>query len=511
MHWARRCQLLTACLLFASIAHAQAARAVRVPDAEERTSRAFDAARKQGPLALRAFLYAMPKGGDLHVHLSGAVYAESFIRAAGEDGLCVDTEKLAFVRSKQGSCETGEVPATEVPQNQKLYDRLIDSFSMRSFVPVTGGSGHDHFFDTFDNFGGTSKNHTPEWIDEVASRAAAQNEQYLELMETPDFKPAAVLAAKTGFNANFAQYREQLLAAGFRNFVPAARAFFDDADKAAREREHCGQANAQPACRIQVRYIYQVLRGLPKEAVFAQILLGFEVASVDPSVVGINLVQPEDCYVCMRDYQLHMQMISALHAIYPKVHIALHAGELAPGMVPPDGLKFHIRSAVETGHAERIGHGVDIMYEDRPYELLNEMAEKHVLVEINLTSNDVILNIKGEDHPFLLYRKYRVPIALSTDDEGVSRIDLTHEYVRAAVTYSLSYRDLKQMARASIEYSFLPGADLWQKTDQPVAQCRNQLGRETPLGICADFLRSSEKAQQEWELEWRFHQFEASY
>ena len=66
--------------------------------AEARTARAFDEARKQGPEALRAFLYRMPKGADLHNHLSGAIYAESWIRAAGEDHLCVDTKTLAFAK-----------------------------------------------------------------------------------------------------------------------------------------------------------------------------------------------------------------------------------------------------------------------------------------------------------------------------------------------------------------------------------------------------------------------------
>ena len=64
---------------------------------------------------------------------------------------------------------------------------------MRTFVPVTGDSGHDHFFATFDKFGGTDKTHMGEWLDEVATRAAAQNEQYLELMDTPDFRSAAAL------------------------------------------------------------------------------------------------------------------------------------------------------------------------------------------------------------------------------------------------------------------------------------------------------------------------------
>jgi adenosine deaminase len=185
-------------------------------------------------------------------------------------------------------------------------------------------------------------------------------------------------------------------------------------------------------------------------------------------------------------------------------------------MVPADGLKFHIRTAVEQGHAERIGHGVDVMYEGRPWELMREMAERHVMVEVNLTSNDVILKVRGADHPFMLYRKAGVPVALSTDDEGVSRIDLTHEYVRAADTYPLSYHDLKLMVRTSIEHSFLPGASLWErvtpeKLETPVAVCREQLGTESPRGPCATLVHGSEKAQQEWELERRFHAFESSF
>jgi adenosine deaminase len=413
-------------------------------------------------------------------------------------------------------CKAGQVAASEVPQNQHLYDHLIDAFSMRTFVPVTTDSGHDHFFHTFDEFGGTDKRHMGDWLDEVATSAAVQNEQYLELMDTPDFKNAAALATQIGFNPNFVEYREKLLAAGIKDSLPSITAALDRAEADRKQREHCGEADAQLACSVKIRFIYQVLRGLPPEIVFAQVLLGFEAAAADPRWVGMNFVQPEDGYIAMRDYRLHMQMLDAIHGFYPQVHISLHAGELAPGMVPPEGLTFHIRLAVEQGEAERIGHGVDVMYEDRPYELLKEMASKHVMVEVNLTSNDVILNIKGDDHPFEFYRRYGVPVALSTDDEGVSRIDLTHEYVRAAVTYPLTYRDFKKMVRTSLEHSFLPGASLWQLStpetlDKPVAACAGQPGQGTPAGECADLVSGSEKAQQQWELERRFHIFEASF
>jgi adenosine deaminase len=116
----------------------------------------------------------------------------------------------------------------------------------------------------------------------------------------------------------------------------------------------------------------------------------------------------------------------------------------------------------------------------------------------------------------MLYRKAGVPVALSTDDEGVSRIDLTHEYVRASDTYLLSYRDLKLMVRTSVEHSFLPGAGLWEpltpeRLESPVAACRGQMGADKPAGACAALIHSSEKAQQEWELERRFRAFETNY
>lgn len=488
---------------------------------EAKASRAFEQARKSGPLTLRAFLFDMPKGADLHNHLSGAVYAESWIRAAGEDGLCVNGSKLSFEKSTantasmppQPICGEGNTAASKAPNNQTLYDALIDAFSMRSFVPSAGISGHDHFFDTFGHFGGTSHVHFGEWLDEVAIRAALQNEQYLELMETPDSSHTIAIAKELGWNPDLPKFRADLLAKGLRDDVAVDSELLHGALARRNELEKCGTPNASPACRVEIRFLYQLLRGFPPERVFAQTVLAFEVASAFPEVVGLNLVMPEDGYLSMKDYRLQMQMFDYLHSVYPKVHIALHAGELAPGLVPPDGLTFHIRSAVEQGHAERIGHGVDLIYEERPYDLLKEMAEKHVLVEVNLTSNDVILGIKGDEHPLQLYRKYGVPVALSTDDEGVSRIDLTHEYERAAMTYPLTYGDLKTMVRASLEHSFLPGNSLWNRPDEftrATRPCAGQaLGAFAATGACSSFLQSNEKAKQQWELERRFRAFEA--
>jgi adenosine deaminase len=496
---------------------------------EARAARAYDDAMRGGPLTLRAFLVQFPKGADLHVHTSGAVYAETFIRDAAEDGLCVDTVALNFA---QPPCSGSTVPAASLSGNmtsvgQDLYDKLIDAFSMRGFVPSAGWSGHDQFFATFDRFRGLSDNHLGEWVDEIARRAATQNEQYLELMHTPPFDHAQQIAHEIGWSAersqqdvsatDFVRLRQQLLEHGLREEVNADREEARRAEWDRERMEHCGTAQASAACKVKIRYIYQVLRGNSPEQVFAQTLLGFETIEADMNAggggfVGINFVMPEDGYLSMRDYTLQMKMVGYLHSVYPRVHITLHAGELAPGMVPPAGLQFHIRQAVEVGHAERIGHGVDVMYEDDPRALLKEMAALHVMVEINLTSNAVILGIKGDQHPFPIYRRMHVPIALSTDDEGVSRIDLTHEYVMGAREYHLRYPELKDLARTGMEHDFLPGASLWAREDdfrEPVAACRGQVpGGSWPSAACKAFLDQSEKATAQWELERRLRDFE---
>jgi hypothetical protein len=157
-----------------------------------------------------------------------------------------------------------------------------------------------------------------------------------------------------------------------------------------------------------------------------------------------------------------MAMIGFLRALYPDVGIALHAGELAPGLVPPEGLRFHVREAVEVAGAQRIGHGVAVLYEDRPRELLAAMARLGVMVEINLTSNDAILGISGGDHPLRAYLDAGVPVALSTDDQGVARSEMTIEYLRAAQDQGLGYRELKKMARTSLAHAFVQGEGIWR-------------------------------------------------
>jgi len=101
------------------------------------------------------------------------------------------------------------------------------------------------------------------------------------------------------------------------------------------------------------------------------------------------------------------------------------------------------------------------------------MHDKNVLVEVCLSSNTQILEIAGVAHPLATYLAHGVPVALATDDQGVSRSSMAGEYLRAALDQHLSYRQLKLLARQSLEHAFLPGTSLWTAvTDAtPVADC----------------------------------------
>src|SRR5205814_7762173 len=125
----------------------------------------------------------------------------------------------------------------------------------------------------------------------------------------------------------------------------------------------CAGASPPAACRVTRRYLQQSSRTTEPRLVFAQLVYAFELARAERRVVGLNLVAPEDFRVALRDYSLHMKMIGWLSERYPGVNVALHAGELAFGLVPPADLRFHIREAVDVARAKRIGHGVDIAYE----------------------------------------------------------------------------------------------------------------------------------------------------
>jgi adenosine deaminase len=424
--------------------------------ADEATTAQYFASIRNQPSMLLVFLREMPKGGDLHNHLSGAIYAESFIGWSAADGGCLMTDTMSLA---DPPCASGGRPTSGVLSNAAIYSQAIDAMSMRNWNRAL--NGHDHFFATFGKFGPASGK-TGDMVAEVAARAAGEHVSYLELMVTTAGTAVSRFSRDERLDRDkpdFAGLRDRLLAAGFRAAVGAeAKQRLDAADARKQELLHCGTAAADAGCSVTIRYISQVARASQPASVFAQILGGFEVATQEPRVVSLNLVQPEDDPTAIGDFTLQMKMLDFLQPLYPAVKVTLHAGELADGLVPPESLRFHIRQSVELGHAQRIGHGVDVMHENGALALLKEMAARKVLVEIALTSNDMILGVRGKDHPLQTYLKHGVPVALVTDDAGVSRSSLTLEFLKGVEDQGLDYLTLKKMVRNSIEYSFADAA-----------------------------------------------------
>ena len=441
---------------------------------------AFEAARGDHT-ELRAFLRRMPKGGDLHTHLSGAVYAERFIAWAAQQNLCAN---LANVLLSKPQCDQpGDVPVADAMHDQNLYDRLVNAFSTRAFVPtVAVPTDHDKFFAAFGKFGAVTGANFVDMVVDQLKEYDGENVQYVEFMTSfycPDHHDGliAAMAERTDDGARLAA----LQASGLDDCVTAKREELAAALGGIASALACDPQRTRPGCPVTFRFIAQVPRNSPPDEVFLQTAIAAALIRAEPQVVALNLVQSEDNLVARRDYTRHMQIIALLAKDVP---VALHAGELWLGYVPPPDLTFHIRQAVEIANARRIGHGVDLAFEHDMDGLLAEMRARPVVVEINLSSNDIILGVRGKDHPLPTYLAAGVPVVLSTDDAGISRINLTNEYFRAARDYELGYRTLRAIARNALIHSFLDEKqkrEELERFDRSCAEFERSVASRQPL------------------------------
>ena len=507
-------------LVAAPVSAQQHALAYEGPDLalEQTAARRFDAIRND-PVVLRMRLHAMPKGGDLHNHLTGAIYAESYLHWAVEDGVCFDAAGGHLVPPQDGKCADGLLPAAQAVSDGTLYRQIVDAVSMRDFIagaPVRGGlgkgsairagdpSGDSHFFNTFYKLRDASEGHGGDMLAEVANRAASEGVSYLELMISPRIRDAVSFAAAAPepFDQQWVRLKTLLVPV-----IAKAMASTTANEFAMRERMGCAGSSPQPGCGVTIRYLSEVNRGHSTNEIFAQGAMSYLLGAADPRFVGFNLVGPEDSPQVLAGYRDQMTVLAWLHARNPDYRLALHAGELTDGLVPPEDLYFHIREAVQVAGARRIGHGVDLAFERDPQSLLQLMASKQIAVEINLSSNDLILGVKGNHHPLRTYLSAGVPIVLSTDDPGIARTTLTREFARAVEEHGLDYVTLKTATRNSLEFAFVEGASLWTRDNgqqrRIVSQCRDLKSTS-----CVRYVSASTRARLQVELELALIAFE---
>jgi len=467
---------------------------------------------RNDPARLALFVKGMPKGGDIHSHLSGVPYAESYLRWAAEDGACIVTTSWQILAAP---CPAGSRLVAEVIADPALDELAIDGLSMRHFPLEPPRYGHDHFFALFSRFGLISASHKPEMLAEAASRAAADQTDYLELLITLQGDGLSRLIERLPWTEDL-DTDYQTYVAGIRGLLDTGRAEITDLMTRQRAILGCELDPAPPACAVSIRFIQQASRTSSNQWVFASLIFGAEMGALGTAVLGVDLVSPEDHPNALANYGRHLEMLAFLKGKYPGLKISLHAGELTGNLVPPSELSFHITQAVRTAGANRLAHGVSLKTEPDWQGLIAEMADRGVGISILLTSNAQVLGVKGEDHPFLTYLDAGVPVMLGTDDQGVSRSSHTEEFIQAIQDYGLTWYEVKRLARTSLEQSFAPGGSLWrsfgdQPEPVPVGACQGLKSGEVPSTSCQAYLNANDKAAEEWRLEGRLHRFESRY
>jgi len=415
---------------------------------------------------LTAFFQQMPKGGDLHHHFSGSIYAEPLLERAIAENFYLNLETLAVSKTKPENGNWKSFSSLKNDGKLPFYEQqIMQTWSVKDYngsVP-----SDDQFFDSFMKFEPTIQGHFAEGMLELKKRAIAENVAYIEtqLSIIPcDMNVSDLTDFNTKLRQAAAQKDEKAVLKLLDELYKSLQK--KDAEKYAEDFNTNFLAKLHKDLKIDderftMRYQNFVLRFMEPVDLFKNLVIAFISSNESKLTAGVNIVSPEHGENSMKDYWLHMVMFKYCHSKFPDVKYTLHAGELALGLVQPEDLTWHINDAIYIAGANRIGHGVDIAYEANSYDLLRYMAKNNIPIEINLVSNEFILKVKENRHPFTLYKEFNVPIVISTDDAGILRSNMTEQYVLLAKRYQdVSYATIKQYVYNSINYSFIQDASV---------------------------------------------------
>lgn len=382
------------------------------------------------PAQLYTFLYALPKGGDLHNHLGGSARSEWWYAVAtdparnGGDTFYTRTRFhavpgtgvtliLYHTLRQHGYDALGAAEQADYTRLDRLTPEQKQGWldALRLERP---GEGRDEFFTWIWPRLGQLGNNLPvmgEILVEVIKAYGAEGMRYLETQQ-----------GAMGFADNSGQP------------IPAA-------EVAAYLRARLARPDAV-ATGVTVRLQSTVLRFLPGAEHQLENLYRFVDANRD-LWVGINMAGIEE------NNKGHPSRFLAkyreLRSRHPTLALSIHAGE----MDAPDS---HIRDTLLLG-ASRIGHGLNLIQD--PDTLLLLQQTRRVLVEINLISNRLLEYVADPaKHPFPEYLRTGIPVCLNTDDRGMWDSNLTDEYYTAVKNYNLSWDELVQLGRNSLVFSF---------------------------------------------------------
>jgi len=386
------------------------------------------------PEELHKFLYAMPKGGDLHHHLTGAIHPEWFQEIAAAQK---ERGYTYFVKTKINNCEFGsnefgpnaylllfrtvqestfnaldDCVKSEYKPLAELDERELDAWKKSQYLDKPY-EGRSEFFEA-------------HW-----SRIG-------EMVANPYLVAEAIYYNMRSFGAEGLLYLEAQVPV--TNYVKPDGSPFpvDEVMDIFRQRINASDARATG---VTVRFQWAILRFLANAD--DDLRAGFEFVSKTPEYVGLNMVGREDND---KGYPLRfLKTLRELRHSYSNVRLAIHAGEV-------DEPNQHVRETLLLG-ADRIGHGVNLITDPDTMLL---MRHGPYMVEINLISNLLLEYVSDySQHPFPEYLRTGIPVALSTDDRGMWDSTLTDEFFVAVTEFDLSWREVRELSTNSIAYSFV--------------------------------------------------------
>jgi adenosine deaminase CECR1 len=400
----------------------------------------FEDVKKQAtPEQLYTFLYALPKGGDLHDHLSGAARSEWMWEAAlAQEARGYTYYTKVAIRNclPYGTNEFGPAPYLMLFRNltnanyQKLdecqraeYKRLQDLDEreragwMNSLRLDQPHEGRNEFF-------------------------GAHWQRLNDLFVNPYWTAETMVQNMVAFSKEGVVYLE--LQSPLQGYQKPDGTVLTTDEAAAIFRERLAQPDAR-ATGVTVRFQTTILRFAPNAE--AQLRDAFAVADKYRDLyVGVNMVGREDDD---KGYPLRfLPLLRELRHKYPDISLSIHGGEV-------DEPNHHVRDTLLLG-AKRIGHGVNLITDPETMVL---MRYGPYLVEINLVSNLLLEYVKDySQHPFPEYLRIGIPVALSTDDRGMWDSNMTDEYFVAVREFNLSWSEMVQLGRNSLTHAFVDDA-----------------------------------------------------
>jgi adenosine deaminase CECR1 len=381
-------------------------------------------------------LYHMPKGGDLHNHLSGSTYSEWMYDLALEQRErgyvyyskvrienCVDYGGDAYGRDPY-HLMFRNIMATDYEQLsdcEKSEFKLLDDLSDKEKAAWMDSIRLDKPWEGRDEFFGT------HW-----SRMNA-------LGWNPWFQAETLYLNMRAFGDEGLSYLEtQVSVHGMRQ--PDGTPI-DQEEVVDILRERLAAADAR-ATGVTVRFQISVLRFLPNAEEILRDVYKF-VHDHSDLFVAVNMVGREDND---KGYPLRfLDTYREMRRQYSGVKLSIHAGEV-------DEPNDHVRDTLLLG-ADRIGHGNNLITDDDTMRL---MRHGPYLIEINLISNLLLSYVSDySEHPFPEYLRTGIPVALSTDDRGMWDSTMTDEFFVAVKEFNLSWDEIRQLSRNSLQYAFV--------------------------------------------------------